>query len=119
MLMCLCCAVVPLLPLVQPFSSEFGIDRTILVVAFHYGLSDKAISTFAACGVLELHHFRLAAGDPEMLAAIVAVVDSPLQKRLVKPFLARLVQVDPLGDCQVLRPLLAPLWSSPLQLLLF
>jgi hypothetical protein len=89
--------VVPLLPLAQPYTSEFGIDRTILVVAFHYGLSDAAISTFAACGVLELRHFRLAAGDQDMLAAVVAVVDSPLQKHLLEPFLIHLDQVDPLA----------------------
>jgi hypothetical protein len=111
-------AVVPLLPLAQPYTKEFGIDRTILAVAFHYGLSDVAISTFAACGVLEPHHFRLAAGDPDMLAAVVAVVDSPLQKRLLEPFLKRLDQVDPLTPLPGSSAVVGPLWSSPLQLLL-
>jgi hypothetical protein len=111
-------AVVPLLPLARPYSLEFGIDRTILAVAFHYGLSDAAISTFAALGVLELRHFRLAAGDPDMLAAVVDIVDSPLQKRLLVPFLKRLDQVDPLAPLpgssyDVGAPLVQPSSAAP------
>ena len=90
-------AVVPLLPLARPFALDHGIDRTILAVAFHYGLSDEAISAFVENGIHQLRHFRLAAGDHDILGAVVAAVASPLQKRLVKPFLARLDQVDPLA----------------------
>jgi hypothetical protein len=111
-------AVVPLLPLARPYSLEFGIDRSILAVAFHYGLSDVAISTFAELGVLELRHFRLTAGDPDMLAAVVDVVDSPLQKRLLVPFLRRLDQVDPLApvlgsSSDVGAPLVQPSSAAP------
>ena len=89
-------AVLLLAPKAQPFTLGHGFDRDVLAVAYHYGLADDTISAFAETGIKQLRHFRMMADDEDMLKAMVDALTAPLQKRLLKPFLHRLNQADPL-----------------------
>jgi hypothetical protein len=62
-----------------------------------YGWSDGMISAFVKNGIHQLHHFRLAAVDQDVLEAV-----DPLRVRLVKLFLVCLDRVI-LSSCFLAR----------------